>query len=78
MILLHNTGRADIVTGEIELLKGPGVITERLLGVDFEIRPKSFFQTNTAGAEVLYGVIRNLLSGSLRSPDVAESDNIIA
>jgi 23S rRNA (uracil1939-C5)-methyltransferase len=64
LVLLHNTGRADIVTGEVELLKGSGTITERLLGVDFEIRPKSFFQTNTVGAEVLYGAVRDLLKGS--------------
>ena len=62
LVLLHNTGRADIVTGEAEILTGSGVIRERLLGLDFEIRPKSFFQTNTVGAEVLYQSVLDLIT----------------
>jgi tRNA/tmRNA/rRNA uracil-C5-methylase (TrmA/RlmC/RlmD family) len=54
LVLLHNPGRADIVTGEVELLKGSGFIEEKILGKSFEIAPKSFFQTNSPGAEVLY------------------------
>lgn len=52
--LLHNTGRADIVTGEEEILSGKTTITDELLGYTFEIQPKSFFQVNTLGAEKLY------------------------
>ena len=52
--LLHNTGRADIVTGETECIFGKNTITEELLGFHFEIAPKSFFQVNTLGAEKLY------------------------
>jgi 23S rRNA (uracil1939-C5)-methyltransferase len=52
--MLHNTGRADIVTGEEEILYGESTITEELLGFTFEIQPKSFFQVNTLGAEKLY------------------------
>lgn len=52
--LLHNTGRADIVTGEIEHLFGKNTITEELLWFQFEIAPKSFFQVNTLSAEKLY------------------------
>ncbi len=61
MILLKNSGRADIVTGEAEILHGSGYIDETLLGKRFEIRPKSFFQTNTRGAEQLYGAVRSLI-----------------
>lgn len=59
--LLRNSGRADIVTGEAVLLKGKKTITEHLLGKTFEINPKSFFQTNSLGAEKLYSVVLDLL-----------------
>lgn len=59
--LLRNSGRADIVTGEAVLLKGKSTITEKLLGKTFEINPKSFFQTNSLGAEKLYSVVRDLM-----------------
>lgn len=48
---LENTGKADIVTGNPVLLSGKSAITEELLGLTFEIQPKSFFQVNTYGAE---------------------------
>ena len=48
---LENTGLADIVTGNPVLLRGKSTITEELLGLTFEIQPKSFFQVNTYGAE---------------------------
>lgn len=44
---LENTGRADIVTGNPILLFGKASITAELLGLTFEIQPKSFFQVNT-------------------------------
>jgi tRNA/tmRNA/rRNA uracil-C5-methylase (TrmA/RlmC/RlmD family) len=52
--ILENHGRADIVTGEVINIFGKPTITERLLGLEFEINPKSFFQTNSYGAELLY------------------------
>jgi len=63
-VLFHNVGLADIVTGEAEILSGTGTIRETLLGKEFEIRPKSFFQTNTVGAEVLYGTVISLVKSS--------------
>lgn len=63
-VLFHNSGLADIVTGEAEILQGPGIIQENLLGYTFEIRPKSFFQTNTVGAEVLYSTVLDLVKSS--------------
>lgn len=61
MYILHNTGRADIVTGEEMLIFGKASITEELLGKTFEIQPKSFFQTNSLGAEKLYQMVIDLL-----------------
>jgi 23S rRNA (uracil1939-C5)-methyltransferase len=51
---LENTGRADIVTGNAILLFGKASIEAELLGLNFEIQPKSFFQVNTFWAEKLY------------------------
>jgi len=51
---LENTGRADVVQGNPVLLFGKKTITDELLGLTFEIAPKSFFQVNTLGAEKLY------------------------
>ena len=62
--LLHNSGRADIVQGDAVLIKGKATITEHLLGKTFEINPKSFFQTNSPGAEELYTTTTGLLKNS--------------
>ncbi|XP_077456327.1 tRNA (uracil-5-)-methyltransferase homolog A [Stigmatopora argus] len=40
-----------------ELIAGDACIHEELLGVKFRISPHSFFQINTAGAEVLYSTV---------------------
>ena len=50
------------VSDSLEVLTGPGFITETLRfpedSVDYRISPQSFFQTNTLGTEVLYGLLR--------------------
>lgn len=59
--ILHtaNDAEADVVRDQgTEILYGEAVITEKLLGLQFHITPFSFFQTNSAGAEVLYGKVR--------------------
>ena len=59
--LIHaiNTRAAQVAVGEREeLLHGPGFITERVAGLDFRLSPRSFFQTNTAGAERLVELVR--------------------
>ncbi len=53
---LENTGRADIVTGNPLLLFGKSAITAELLGLTFDIQPKSFFQVNSLWAEKLYTI----------------------
>lgn len=50
--------KAGIAIGEYEvLLAGDPYITDRLGSYDFKISANSFFQTNTRGAERLYGVV---------------------
>jgi 23S rRNA (uracil1939-C5)-methyltransferase len=50
------------VSDSFEILTGSGSITESLNfddgSVDYRISPLSFFQTNTKGTEVLYGILR--------------------
>ncbi|MFI5346846.1 MAG: 23S rRNA (uracil(1939)-C(5))-methyltransferase RlmD [Elusimicrobiota bacterium] len=51
------------VSDSMEVLLGPGHITETLKfpdgSVDYRISPLSFFQTNTLGTQVLYGLLRD-------------------
>ena len=54
-----------------ELLSGVPVLTETLLGLDFEISPASFFQVNTQGAELLYSLIGTFAAPS---PDATVLD----
>ncbi len=55
-----NTRRASIAIGEREiLLAGEPFIRDRIGRFQFEISANSFFQTNTAGAECLYEVVKS-------------------
>ena len=51
------------VSDSFETLLGPGEIVETLRfddgSVDYRISPLSFFQTNTKGTELLYGILRS-------------------
>lgn len=62
-----NDSVADVVkSDETRILYGRDYIWEQILGLRFKISQFSFFQTNSASAEVLYGVAReycNVTSG---------------
>ncbi|MBO5573043.1 MAG: 23S rRNA (uracil(1939)-C(5))-methyltransferase RlmD [Clostridium sp.] len=69
--ILHtrNDSVADVVKDEgTEVLYGSPVIHEELLGLTFEITPFSFFQTNSLGAEVLYGKVREYALEGMADP----------
>jgi 23S rRNA (uracil1939-C5)-methyltransferase len=54
-----NDGLGDVVQADsAELLYGTDIIQEEILGLEFQISPFSFFQTNTIGAEKLYSIAR--------------------
>lgn len=62
--ILHtqNDSLADIVQNDrTEILYGQDFFYEELLGLRFKITPFSFFQTNSAGAEVLYAMARDYI-----------------
>ena len=55
----HNSNKADTLIGDMELIYGNEVISEQFLGLSFDIWPKSFFQTNSRGAEILYSLVKD-------------------
>lgn len=55
MVWGTNDGVADVARMERECWRwGDPILMERVNGLEFAISPQSFFQTNTAGAELLY------------------------
>ena len=61
-----NSSTGDAVSDEeTRLLWGQDHFYEELLGLKFKITPFSFFQTNTAGAEVLYETARDYIHASM-------------
>lgn len=64
-----NSRKAQIAYGAVErVYHGEGVIHERLGKYLFMISASSFFQTNTAQAETLYGIVKDF--ANLSSSDV--------
>ena len=62
--ILHtcNDSVADTIHNDkTVILYGTDRIVEKLLGMEFEITPFSFFQTNSGGAEVLYDKVRTYI-----------------
>ena len=58
---VENDGVADVARGAVRQTWGFASLDERLGGVTFRLSPTSFFQTNTAGAEVLYDAVGEAL-----------------
>lgn len=64
-ILVGSNAKASdtAISDSIEVLMGPGYVTETLYfpdgAVDYRISPQSFFQTNSKGTELLYGLLRS-------------------
>ncbi|EHJ01991.1 RNA methyltransferase, TrmA family [Clostridium sp. DL-VIII] len=65
IIHTENDSRSDAVIPEkVIVLFGKDYIRESLLGLQFNISPFSFFQTNTKGAEELYSIVKDFLGES--------------
>ena len=53
-----NSGASDeALSGELVLLHGRPYIKEKINGIDYQISPRSFFQTNSYCCEALYEII---------------------
>ena len=62
--ILHtkNDRLGDVIADEgTQVLNGKAFYTEEILGLTFKVSPFSFFQTNSAGAQVLYQIVRDYL-----------------
>ena len=60
---IRNDSPADVVQSDrTEILYGRDVFPEKLLGLDFQVSTFSFFQTNSAGAEVIYRTVQRYVS----------------
>lgn len=71
-LVTRHSGKAQAATGEREFLaKGTGRIVEDCGGIEFEISPRSFFQTNPRGAALLYRIVRDL-AGDLSTSKVLD------
>ncbi len=74
--ILHtkNDRISDVVCDEgTDVLYGQGYFEEKLLGLTFQVTPFSFFQTNSLGAEKLYGLARDfILHGDSRQIEANE------
>lgn len=58
------SSRANVATGDVRnIFFGSGVLHERLGPFTFEIAPTGFFQTNTRGAELLFGKVIEWIEG---------------
>lgn len=57
-----NDSTADVVKADnVNVIYGTDYFYEKLLGLDFKISLFSFFQTNSAGAEKLYNIVRKFV-----------------
>ncbi|WP_022834664.1 23S rRNA (uracil(1939)-C(5))-methyltransferase RlmD [Salisaeta longa] len=63
-----HAGRGPTPPHTADVVFGPGVIRERIGGLDCRISPHAFFQPNTRQAERLYDVVRE--AAALQSTDV--------
>ena len=55
-----NDGKADTIRADsIRIIWGNDHITERILGLTFQVSAFSFFQTNSYGAEKLFSLVRD-------------------
>ena len=78
--ILHtkNDSVADAVKNEgTEILYGQNFFYEELLGLKFRISPFSFFQTNSPGAEVLYGTARNFIRESMQADEESLTGKVV-
>ncbi len=72
--ILHtlNDSLADVVQSDrTDIIYGRDYITEKLLGMQFNISEFSFFQTNTRGAELLYTTAREFIG------EIGKGDKIV-
>lgn len=68
-----NENKADIAIWNLELIYWKKIIQEKLLWLKFNISPKSFFQTNSYQAEVLYKEVLEAAKWLIKNKDKFET-----
>jgi 23S rRNA (uracil1939-C5)-methyltransferase len=58
MYVINSKRNDSIADQEVVLFKGKDHLIEKMNGLQFRIGPKSFYQTNTKQASVLYGIVK--------------------
>ncbi len=75
VLYTENDTLGDVVQCDrMELLYGKDYITEEVLGLKFKVSPFSFFQTNTAGCEVLYSKAREYIMDAVTGSGTREAN----
>lgn len=71
IVLNINKKRTNLILGEKNvLLWGKGALSARLLGLNYEVSPESFFQVNPAQTEKLYSLALSLA-------DISKGDTVL-
>ncbi|MBO4749265.1 MAG: class I SAM-dependent RNA methyltransferase, partial [Lachnospiraceae bacterium] len=76
---VYNDSPADVVKCDrMDVLYGQDVFGEKLLGLDFQVSTFSFFQTNSAGAEVIYRTVQRYVeSAGVKADDGRENKPVV-
>lgn len=65
----HNVNKSDTCIWDLELIFWKGTITEKILWLNFNISPTSFFQTNSSWAEKLYSMVLDFANPHINSSE---------
>lgn len=77
ILYTENDHLADaIIPDRVVRLYGDDFLMEKVLGLQFRISPFSFFQTNTRGAEILYGKVREYVLSAMGLTDTEDEEKI--
>jgi tRNA (uracil-5-)-methyltransferase len=79
LVMVYNNSTSNAVPSDAEyvLMHGNDHFAETLHGMRFRVTVNSFFQVNTLGAEVLYGIIREWVGGAPVVLDVCSGTGTI-
>ena len=80
--ILHilNDSPADVVQSDrTDILYGTDGFGEKLLGLDFQVSTFSFFQTNSAGAEVIYKTVQRYVesAGIIKNDETTQKKPVV-
>ncbi|KAJ5069628.1 tRNA (uracil-5-)-methyltransferase [Anaeramoeba ignava] len=77
IIMTESTSSFDMNIEEsgVEILFGKGFITEKVMDLNFQISPLSFFQTNTTTTEKIFGIVSDLVMKKVDQLDQVDQNS---